>query len=257
VRKPDRPAISSAAAVLALVRLIARRGSVTVTEVSRELDVAVSTAHRLLATCVREGFARQDHGGGPYTAGPALHELTLVAGSHAVTLRDAGAEVLADLRDDLGETVSLAILEGRHTRFVQSLEGRQSVRVSSRLGLLLPAHSTSGGKAMLAALTPAALRKRYPSQHLAGTTDRSITGWDALEGELARIRRRGWATNVGETDPSIAALGAAVLLGTGEPVAAVSVAAPMSRLGTATRLRALAPAVVAAASLIQQRMRGS
>jgi DNA-binding IclR family transcriptional regulator len=257
VRKPERAAISSAAAVLALVRLVARRGSVTVTEVARELDVAVSTAHRLLATCVREGFARQDHVGGPYAVGPALHELTLVVGSNAVSLRDAGADVLTGLRDELGETVSLAILEGRHTRFVQSLEGPRSVRVSSRLGLLLPAHSTSGGKAMLAAHTPAALRERYPSHHLEATTDRSISDWDGLQRELARIRRRGWATNLGETDPSVAALAAAVLLGTGEPVAAVCVAAPMSRLGTATRLRALAPAVIAAASLIQQRMRGS
>jgi DNA-binding IclR family transcriptional regulator len=257
VRKPQRGAIGSAAAVLALVRLVARRGSVTVTEVSRELDVAVSTAHRLLATCVREGFARQDHVGGPYTVGPALHELTLVAGSNAVPLRDAGAEVLAALRDELGETVSLAILEGRHTRFVQSLEGRRSVRVSSRLGLLLPAHSTSGGKAMLAALSPDALRDRYPSHHLQATTARSITDWDDLRRELNRVRRRGWAANLGETDPAVAALGAAVLLGTGEPVAAVCVAAPMSRLGTAARLRALAPAVIAAASKIQQRMRGS
>jgi IclR family transcriptional regulator, acetate operon repressor len=256
VRK-SRPAISSAAAVLALVRLVARRGSVTVTEVSRELDVAVSTAHRLLATCVHEGFVRQDHVGGPYLAGPALHELTLVVGSNAVSLRDAGADVLTGLREELGETVSVAILEGRGARFVQSLEGPQSVRVSSRLGRLLPAHSTSGGKAMLAALSSDALQARYPSHHLEATTARSITDWDALQRELARIRRRGWAVNLGETDPSVAALGAAVLLGTGEPVAAVCVAAPMSRLGTATRLRALAPAVIAAASLIQQRLRGS
>lgn len=206
---------------------------------------------------MREGFARQDHVGGPYTVGPALHELTLVVGSNAVSLRDAGAEVLAGLREQVGETVSLAILEGHHTRFVQSLEGPHSVRVSSRLGLLMPAHCTSGGKAMLAALTPAALRKRYPSQHLVASTPRSIVDWDDLQRELTRIRRRGWAANVGETDPSVAALGAAVLLGTGEPAAAVCVAAPMARLGTATRLRALAPAVIEAASLIQQRIRGS
>src|ERR671914_756317 len=93
-----RPPISSAATALALVRLVARRGSVTVSEVGRELGVAVSTAHRLLATCVREGFVRQDHVGGPYLAGPALHELTLVVGSNAVSLRDAGAEVLAGVR---------------------------------------------------------------------------------------------------------------------------------------------------------------
>lgn len=255
--RKSRAPISSAAAVLALVRMVARRGSVTVTEVSRELGVAVSTAHRLLATCVHEGFVRQDHAGGPYLAGPALHELTLVAGSNAVSLRDAGADVLSALREELAETVSLAILEGRSVRFVQSLEGPQSVRVSSRLGRLLPAHSTSGGKAMLAALSSAALRARYPSHHLEATTARSISDWDVLARELARVRRRGWAVNLGETDPSVAALGVAVLLGTGEPVAAVCVAAPMSRLGTAARLRALAPAVTAAASLIQQRMRGS
>jgi DNA-binding IclR family transcriptional regulator len=110
---------------------------------------------------------------------------------------------------------------------------------------------------MLAALSTEALRARYPSHHLAATTARSITDWDALQRELAQIRRRGWAVNLGETDPSVAALGAAVLLGTGEPVAAVCAAAPMSRLGTATRLRTLAPAVIAAASVIQQRMRGS
>lgn len=257
MRKAQRPVISSAAAALALVRLVARRGSVTVTEVSRELDVAVSTAHRLLVTCVREGFVQQDHAGGPYTPGPSLRELTLVVGSRAVSLRDAGADVLADLRDELGETVSVAILEGRNTRFVQSLEGSQSVRVSSRLGMLLPAHATSGGKAMLAALSPEALAARYPSRHLESATSRSITEWDPLVRELARVRRRGWAVNVGETDPSVAALGAAVLLGTGEPVAAICVAAPMSRLGTAASQRALAPAVVAAASLVQQRMRGS
>jgi IclR family acetate operon transcriptional repressor len=257
VRKGNRPAISSAAAALALVRLVARRGAVTVTEVSRELDVAASTAHRLLATCVREGFVRQDHVGGPYRVGPALHELSLVAGSNAVALRDAAAQVLIDLREEVGETVSLAILEGRHTRFVQSLEGPKSVRVSSRLGRLLPAHSTSGGKAMLAALSPDAVAARYPSHHLEPTTPRSVTDWEELQRELARIRRRGWAVNLGETDLSVAALGAAVLLGTGEPVAAVCVAAPMSRLGTAARLRALAPAVIAAASLVQQRMRGS
>ena len=257
MRKGKRAPVSSAAAVLALVRLVARRGSVTVTEVSRELDVAVSTAHRLLATCVREGFARQDHVGGPYAAGPALHELTLVVGSHAVSLRDAAADVLTGLREELGETVSVAILEGRSVRFVQSLEGPQSVRVSSRLGRLLPAHSTSGGKAMLAALDNGALQARYPSHHLEVTTPRSISDWAALRRELTRVRGRGWATNIGETDPSVAALGAAVLLGTGEPVAAVCVAGPMSRLGTAGRLRSLAPAVIAAASLIQQRLRGS
>ncbi|MHA6615549.1 helix-turn-helix domain-containing protein [Pseudonocardia sp. DLS-67] len=54
--------------MLAPVRLLTRRGSVSVTEVSREVDVAAPTAHRLLATCVPAGFAPQDRVSGPYTA---------------------------------------------------------------------------------------------------------------------------------------------------------------------------------------------
>ncbi|MQA07220.1 MAG: helix-turn-helix domain-containing protein [Pseudonocardiaceae bacterium] len=248
--------LRSAEHALKLVLLATRRGQVTVSEVKRELGVGASTAHRLLATCRRVGFVRQDVVGGPYLVGPAVHELTLAATS-AVTLRDAAAPVLLDLRAAIDETVSMLVLEGNHVRFVQSLEGQQTVRVGARLGKVLPAHCTAGGKAMLAALSEDELHERYQSRHLRTVSQRSISDWPALTRQLKMIRRRGWATNFGEGDPSIGAIAASVLLSTGEPVAAVAAAAPLARLTTAKEAEALAPHVLEAASVIQRRLRGS
>ncbi|MFD2416736.1 IclR family transcriptional regulator [Amycolatopsis pigmentata] len=257
MRKSGPQVLRSAEHALRVVMLVAARGSVTVSEVAAELSVGVSTAHRLLATCKHAGFVRQDRAGGPYLIGPAIHELTL-ATTAAVSLKDAGGPVLRDLRDEIGETTSMLILEGRNVRFVESLAGRGRARLAApRVGAVLPAHCTSGGKAMLSCLPGDELRRRLPGQRLEGVSERSIRTWPALAAELTRIQRRGWAANIGEASPSIGAVGAAIRSGTGEPRAAVVVAAPLSRLGTAPELSALAPAVMAAAARVQERLRGA
>jgi IclR family acetate operon transcriptional repressor len=255
MRKTGPQVLRSAEHALRVVLLVSARGSVTVSEVAAELSVGVSTAHRLLATCKHAGFVRQDRAGGPYLIGPAVHELTL-ATTAAVSLKDAGGPVLRELCDEIGETTSMLILEGRNVRFVESLAGRGHP-APPRVGVVLPAHCTSGGKAMLSCLPQDELRRRLPGQRLEGVSKRSIRTWPALAAELRRTQQRGWAANVGEASPAIGAVGAAVRSGTGEPRAAVVVAAPVSRLGTRPELSALAPAVMAAAARVQQRLRGA
>jgi IclR family acetate operon transcriptional repressor len=250
------PVVNSAQMALRAVQLVARRGSLTVSELAAELQVARSTAHRVLANCVATGFVRQDQVGGPYVIGKAIHELALGATS-AVRLRDAGQAVLESLRREVRMTVSALVLEGRKARFVQSLEGAGPGRAASRLGRVLPAHCTSGGKAMLAFCSPEDLARRYPSRRLDRMTDRSLGDWDALLRALDVIRARGWATNVGESHPTITAIGAPVLLGSGDPVAAVTVAATADRLRTRAEIDSMLPPLLEAATRIQSSLRGA
>jgi DNA-binding IclR family transcriptional regulator len=254
--EPGEPRVlQSAEHALRLVMLVSQRGKLRVSEAAAELDVAQSTAHRLLNTCKHAGFLSQPQPGGPYVIGDAVYELALTT-SAAVTLRDAASPVLRDLHQELGETVSLLILRGNKVRFAESIDGTHPLRVANRTGVVVPAHCTSGGKAMLACLTPEQLEARYRSRFLEGVSERSIRDWGALVKELDRVRKRGWAANFGESDPGIAGVGAAVRSGTGDPIAAVTVAAPMSRLSTGPEATALAPAVQRAAFRIQQRIRG-
>jgi DNA-binding IclR family transcriptional regulator len=248
--------VNSALMALRAVQLVAQRGSLTVSELAAELHVAKSTAHRVLANCVAGGFVRQDHVGGPYVTGMAVHELALTATS-AVRLRDAAQRALENLRDETGMTASVLVLEGRTARFVQSLEGSGPGRASTRLGRTLPAHCTSGGKAMLAFLPEAELCRRYPTRRLERITDRSITDWDALVRVLAVVRARCWAANLGETDPAVTGVGAPVLLGNGDPVAAVCLAATSDRLHTRSEIDSVVPPLLATATRIQSALRGA
>ncbi|GHF11513.1 hypothetical protein GCM10014715_79000 [Streptomyces spiralis] len=251
-RPPSGGVLQSAEHALRLVLLVARRGSVTLSEVAAELGVGASTAHRLLSTCKHAGFVRQDRPGAPYLAGPAVLELSLATTS-AITLRDAADPVLRDLAAATGETAGFAVLEGPRVRFVSCLEGGGSDRVASRVGMVFPAHRTAGGKAMLACYDEDELRRRIPRVLLA----EDGASWPELLRDVTRVRRRGWAAAFGESDPAVSAVGACVRTGTGEPRAAVTVAVPRMRMSTGREAEALAPQTVAAAALIERRLRGA
>ena len=210
---------------------------------------------RLLATCKHVGFAAQDRPGGSYSPGPAVQELAL-ATTITVDLRDAARPVLERLAADCGETTNLLLLEGAQVRFAESLEGSHSVRVGSRLGLVLPAHCTSGGKAMLAALPPEELLRRYPTQELEAVGGRPPRLWPALMEDLRHIRERGWAVNLGDSDPSVGGVGVALLSASGYPIAAITAGAPLHRLGTQAQAAELVPALLDARDRIQRRLRG-
>lgn len=238
---------------LRLLTLVADRGSVTVAEVAGELGVAPSTAHRLLSTLRQGSFVVQDRPGSAYRPGATITELA-VAAFGGVDLREAARPVLDELRTEMQETVSLLVLVGNTGRFIESVEGPRSVRVVSRLGVVLPAHCTSGGKALLANLPMEELQRRFPSERLDSVSPRSIRTWPILCEELEKVRRRGWAANFEEGDPGIAGVGACIRAPSGAPVAAVAVAAPTSRLRNLKTASVLASSLLRGTQVIEHRL---
>lgn len=234
--------LSSVDNALRLVHLLARRREVGVAEAGRLLGVARSTAHRLLTTLVAHGFAEQDPHKRHYRAGPALAQAGL-ATIRRYDVRAHARPFLEAVSERTGETSHLLVLAGADTLFLDSVEGGQSVRTTGRVGASFPAHSTSGGKALLAELGPAALRALLPSEELPGLTERTIVTRSALERELERIRDRGYAVNAGESDPVIASVGAPVRDGAGVARFAISVSTPAFRADDVA-LAELAEAVV-------------
>lgn len=253
----EQAPLQSAARALRVIQLLSQRGVVSLTEVARELDVSPSMAHRLLATCCATDYARQDTAGSAYTVGPALHELALGA-SHAGLLQAAGASVLAKAQRELGETVSIVILEGRSVRFVEALEGDGVIKVSAPIGRTFPAHATAAGRALLACLPADDLERRYPTLTLPKAPAASrLQTWADLEAELDSTRRRGWAVQVGEADRDLMAVAFAVVDGLGEPRAAINATAPRSRYPSPEAAAELASRLAPFARSLQRRLRGS
>jgi len=95
-----------------------------------------------------------------YRPGAAFRELS--AGSPVVALPALARPHLEWLSRQVGETVNLVTRTGRDIRFVESVEGAEVLRIGSRVGVVLPAHRTSGGKVLLADLSRTELEAVYP-----------------------------------------------------------------------------------------------
>jgi IclR family transcriptional regulator, acetate operon repressor len=217
--------VDAADKALQLLLLLQTRESLGVSEAAAHLDVARSTAHRLLATLRHRGFAVQS-ADRRYRAGPALRRTTAHPRS-TTTLVELAGPLVAQLRDELNETVHLVVLDGTDAVFLLSEEGRQPLRIASRAGSRLPARHASGGKVLLAALDPAELARRF-REH--GLTAAELA---ELEASLARVRQTGVGVNRGETEAGIGAVALAVRGDDGAAIAALAVSVPLMRLSRA------------------------
>lgn len=220
-----RSRASSADNVLTLLSLLASRGELRVAQAAEELRVGRSTAHRLLSTLRRHDFAVQDSRR-IYRPGAALVGMQTAA--HQVDVTVIVHRHLRDLVAVSQETAHFMRLEGNGVRFVDGVEGSQSLRCGTRIGLLMPAHMTSGGKAMLAELPPQQLHRLYP-RGLPRADTPAITDLTELLRELASVRRRGYAINREESEPGIAAVGTCVRDHRGSVIGALTIAAPTVR----------------------------
>jgi DNA-binding IclR family transcriptional regulator len=232
---------------------VAERGAVSVTVAASQLDVARSTAHRMLSTLLAEGFVRQDPATKSYLPGRRLLELGLSA-LRNLDVRAAARPELEALRDELGETVHLVLLEGTHILFVDSVESTRAVRVGSRTGMTMPAHCTAAGKAILSAL-PAEALEEYLDALPAGMTSRSIAGRGAVRAEIELTARRGYGTNFQESEDGLSAVAAAIPEPSGVVRAAITMSLPAERLPR-ERAPDLAEPVMRTAKAIGARLLG-
>ena len=228
VDAPSYP-VRSVAKALEILLLLRDREAVGVSETSRQLGIARSTAHRLLSMLEHYEFAQRDPRSREYRSGPALVSLGLAAVLH-MDIRRRARPHMERLALEVEETVTLIGLEGADVRFLDCVESPRTIRVAARTGLLRPAHCTSAGKAMLAARARDELERLYPAEALQGLTDRSITSREELFALLDEVRQAGYATNIGESDAGLAAVGVAIPDVAGPPTAGLGIAAPETRL---------------------------
>lgn len=190
-------------------------------------DVALdkATVTRLLRTLVEAGYVRQD----PVTKKYRLTgKLIRLASGVAVSLdlrRVARPHLLA-LRDRVGETVNLGVLEDLSVYYVDKLESENSIRLVSAIGQTMPLHSTALGKAILAVLPQAERDDICRRIRFVPQTDRTIGDLPTFEAEIRTTQTRGYAIDDRENEPLAACVAAAIIGSDGRPVGAISVSAP-------------------------------
>lgn len=229
--------IESVDNALRILLLLGERPRLRLTDVSQYLEVASSTAHRLLMMLQYRGFVRQEAGTRGYVPGPTLDGLAFGV-LRRLDVRTRARPVLDRLNADLNETIHLGRLDGSDVHFIDSIESGRALRVGGRLGRTMPAHCTSNGKAMLSTLTEAELLRIFPDEQLTRLTPNSVRTRAELLRELAEVRDRGFATSQEESEEGVSSI--AVALTCGPTPLAVTASAPVSRMTAATRKTVLA-----------------
>jgi IclR family acetate operon transcriptional repressor len=248
-KEPPAYPISSVDNALRLLLMFRDRPRLRLSDVSASLNVAHSTAHRLLAMLAYHDFVRQEANLRTYVAGPALADIGFAAVRN-MDIRAHARPVLEELADEVEETIHLAQLEGNKIRYLDAVECKRALRVAARTGQLLPANGTATGKALLAELNDAQLDELFPpGQRLPTTTRHSESSRSALDAELAWVREQGYATNTRETDEDIVSVATVVRDARGTAIAALNASSPMSRLPKKKQLQVVRQLQAGAARL--------
>jgi IclR family KDG regulon transcriptional repressor len=216
-----------------------------VSELAARLALPKSSVHRLLTALVAEGLIERIPASGRYRLGIRLYELGAMVSSH-LDLHDAVGPPLDDLRSRTGETVHVSILDAGEVVYVERRESLHTLRIFRRIGHRNHAHCTSSGKVLLAWLPPEERRRVYAMHGLPPHTRHTITDPDLLEEELARVRDRGYAENINESELGASSVAAPIRDVAGSVVAAISVAVPSARFSR-DAMRRFASEVVNAA----------
>ncbi|HET6945132.1 MAG TPA: IclR family transcriptional regulator, partial [Gaiellaceae bacterium] len=129
------------------------RALIGVSELSRELRLSRSTAHRYVATLAKLGYLQQDPDSKRYRLGPKVLDLGFSA-INSMDVREISAPYLRQLSDETGFTVNLAILDGTDVVYIERCRtagpAQREIDLNLHVGSRLPAYCTAMGKAILA-----------------------------------------------------------------------------------------------------------
>lgn len=198
-----------------------RNGRVlTLSEVARRAGLPKSTAYRVLGMLVQVGAV--EHAGTGYRI--AFRMMALGAASPEGAVRNVALPYLLDLHRAVGHTIHLCVLRGPEVVYVEKLYTPRARLFATEVGMVLPAHCTSVGKALLAYTDPD-LAEATTTGRLRALTAASVRDPALLRRELRRVRQRGVATDVEEAVPGRSCVAMPIVFG-GEAVAAVSIGFP-------------------------------
>lgn len=198
----------------------------TLSELADRSGLPKTTAFRYLYTLRSARFVTEAGNGDSYVIGARLAPVA-APDAGIERLKQAAMPEMHRLQLRFNETVNLGVQEGAGIVYVAMAGSTRSLRMEASLGSRDPLHSTSLGKAILAARPPPARLDDLPAR-LARRTPMTLTSRSALEADLASSATRGFALDLQENE--LGAHCVAVAIPTPLVFAALSISGPVQRL---------------------------
>ncbi len=215
---------------LQLLEVLSEYETITLSEISRKTELSPSTAYRLLETLRKRGFAEWDEQKGLWRVGLKAYQV----GSSFLTrggLIDTSLDEMERLVNELNETVNLAVLDGNEAVYIAQVEGRQLIRMFTRIGARAPLYCTGVGKALLLEHSEEEVRRLLKGSSFKPYTPKTLTTPEAYLAALEHARDSGFTLDDEEREIGVRCISTPIHDNRGKVVASMSVSAPSTRFG--------------------------
>lgn len=220
---PEVPNAKSVERALAILECLdgSRRG-LNISEISRKLNIPKSSTHVVILTLERLGYVYKRPDSLNYSLGLKAYGLGQGMMKN-LTLSEAALPHMRVLTDRLRLPSHLAVPDGDQGVYVQKVETPGLLKIDTYVGRRMDLHCTGVGKIILA-FGPEEIRERQLNkQAYIRYTHNTITSARALQREIAKVRRLGYAVDDEEEELAVRCVAVPVFRQGGQFVAALSV----------------------------------
>lgn len=205
------------------------------TELAKCVDLSKSTVHRFLVSLSESGYVYKENSTGKYRLTLRMFEVGSKA-VHALNILEIARPRLDHLAEITNETIHLVLHEGVNVVYIYKYNlTTAAINIGSEIGNCSPIYCTGVGKAILAHLPPDEISKIWNTSKIVRYTENTITEYEDMLAELARVRRYNYAQDNQEHERMVSCIAAPIFDYSGRPKYALSITAPTVRMTESRR----------------------
>lgn len=224
------------------------RPEMQLSEVAVATGLSPAVARRCLNTLVKLGYVAQH--GRRFLLRPEV----LAFGSaylSSMNLEQVAIPHLQAVRDETGDSSSMAVLSGADILYVAHVSTNRHIRLGANVGTRFPLHATSLGKVLLAFQPDAFIEAYLKTAKLTRYTERTVTTPEELRERITRIRDNGYDSALDELDYGIVSVAVPVFTPDRTIAAAINCSTSTTRISQDELVRTRLPLLRDAAREIE------
>lgn len=204
---------------------------ISLTEISRSLNLGKSTVYRLLSTLEAREFIEQNPESGRYRLGVRLVHIGASKLGN-INVIDECHPILERLSSVTGESTHLSFYSNGRTTFVDKVKGANPAIMASVIGYSSPAYASASGKVFLAYMDPHELDELLRFIEFDARTPFTITNRVDLLNALEKIRATGCSEDQQEGDEGLVCFAAPIWGHEKKLLASMSVSGAATRMNS-------------------------
>jgi IclR family transcriptional regulator, pca regulon regulatory protein len=227
------------------------RPEMTLSEVAAATQLSPAVARRCLNTLVHLGYVGKQ--GKRFLLTPEVIGFAS-AFLESMNLEHVVRPHLQEVRDQTGDSSSLAVLSQQNILYLVHVSTNRMVRLAAGVGTRFPAYATSLGRVLMAMQSDARMEALLRLARFEPLTDKTVTSRAALRKILEQVRAQGYASIQDELDYGIVSVAVPVRSDDGTVIAAINCSTATTRVNETDMVRTRLPHLQKAAAAIEREL---